>query len=44
VHFLRNKRRTLAGTHGTIERTFRPSAVAAQYREVYERAVRETTA
>jgi glycosyltransferase involved in cell wall biosynthesis len=44
VHFLRNKRRTLAGTRGTLERTFRPSAVAAQYREVYERAVGETTA
>jgi glycosyltransferase involved in cell wall biosynthesis len=43
VHFLRNKRRTLAGTRETIERTFRPPAVAAQYREVYERAVREAS-
>lgn len=38
VHFLRNKRRTLAGTRQSIERSFRPAAVAAQYREVYDRA------
>ena len=37
-HFLRNKRRTLAGTRQSIERSFRPAAVAAQYRDVYDRA------
>ena len=35
VHFLRNKRRTLPSTRDQIERRFRPSAVAAQYREIY---------
>lgn len=35
-HFLEHKRRTLAGTRETIEREFRPAAVAAHYREIYE--------
>jgi glycosyltransferase involved in cell wall biosynthesis len=34
-HFLRNKRRTLAGTREGIEREFRPAAVAEQYRTIY---------
>ena len=44
VHFLQHKRRTLSGTRDTIERTFRPAAVAAQYRDVYERVQRESGA
>ena len=44
VHFLRHKRRALTGTRETIERSFRPAALAAQYREVYERTVREAGA
>lgn len=36
THFLRNKRRTLRGTGETLEREFRPEAVAAKYREIYE--------
>jgi glycosyltransferase involved in cell wall biosynthesis len=40
VDFLGRKRRTLAGTREAIERTFRAPAVAAQYREIYERVVR----
>lgn len=35
VHFLRNKRRTLPGTRESIERSFRPAAAAAQYRDIY---------
>ena len=34
--FLRNKRRTLEPTRLAIERMFRPAAVAAQYREIYD--------
>jgi glycosyltransferase involved in cell wall biosynthesis len=34
--FLDRKRRTLASTRDTIERRFRPAAVAARYRAVYE--------
>jgi glycosyltransferase involved in cell wall biosynthesis len=34
--FLRNKRRTLDPTRITIEEQFRPAAVAAQYRAVYD--------
>jgi glycosyltransferase involved in cell wall biosynthesis len=41
-HFLRNKRRTLSGTRDTIERTFRPAAVAAQYSEIYRRVLYES--
>lgn len=33
--FLQHKRRTLDATRETIEREFRPAAVAAQYRQVY---------
>jgi glycosyltransferase involved in cell wall biosynthesis len=36
THFLQNKRRTFAGTRETIEREFRPSAVANQYWSIYE--------
>jgi glycosyltransferase involved in cell wall biosynthesis len=36
THVLRNKRRTLKGTRETVEREFRPEAVAAKYRAVYE--------
>jgi glycosyltransferase involved in cell wall biosynthesis len=35
-HFLRNKRRTLPETRATIEREFRPAAVAEKYRAIYE--------
>jgi glycosyltransferase involved in cell wall biosynthesis len=38
--FLRHKRRTLSGTRESVERSFRPGAVAAQYRAVYERVLR----
>jgi glycosyltransferase involved in cell wall biosynthesis len=41
VHFLRNKRRTLPSTRESIERSFRPSAASAQYREIYVTASRE---
>ena len=34
--FLRNKRRTLEPTRLTIEHSFRPAAVAAQYRAIYD--------
>ena len=37
THFLQHKRRTLSGARETIEREFRPAAVAAHYREIYER-------
>jgi glycosyltransferase involved in cell wall biosynthesis len=36
THFLRHKRRTMKGTRETVEREFRPDAVAAKYRAVYE--------
>ena len=39
VHFLRNKRRTLAATRETIERQFRPAAAAEHYRRIYQSAV-----
>ena len=35
THFLEHKRRTLGTTRKAIDREFRPSAVAAQYREIY---------
>ena len=35
VHFLRHKRRTLAGTRDTIERGFRAAAAAAEFRQIY---------
>jgi glycosyltransferase involved in cell wall biosynthesis len=38
THFLNEKRRAFASTRDAIERLFRPAAVAAQYREIYERA------
>jgi glycosyltransferase involved in cell wall biosynthesis len=40
THFLQNKRRTLAGTRQTIDREFRPAAVAAQYWQIYQEEVR----
>ena len=36
THFLQHKRRTLGTTRNAIEREFRPAAVAAQYRAIYE--------
>lgn len=36
THFLQHKRRTMATTQAAIERDFRPSAVAAQYRAIYD--------
>jgi glycosyltransferase involved in cell wall biosynthesis len=36
THFLRNKRRTMTGTRGTLAREFGPEAVAAKYRAIYE--------
>ena len=36
THFLGHKRRTLGTTQAAIERDFRPEAVAAQYRAIYE--------
>ena len=39
VDFLDDKRRALPGTRATIERVFRPEAVAAQYRRIYEDAM-----
>ncbi len=38
VRFLQHPRRTLPATRDAIERLFRPAAVAAQYRDIYERA------
>lgn len=35
IHFLRHKRRTLPGTKKAIERGFRATAAAAQFREIY---------
>ncbi len=37
VQFLDEKRRTLTSTRDAVERMFRPAAVAAQYREIYQR-------
>lgn len=37
VHFLRNKRRTLAATQEIIERAFRPEAAAREFRDIYLR-------
>ena len=36
AQFLGNKRRTLGGTRETIEREFRPEAVAERYRAIYD--------
>jgi glycosyltransferase involved in cell wall biosynthesis len=36
AEFLAQKRRTLPATTGIIEKNFRPSAVAAQFREIYQ--------
>ena len=35
IEFLQDKRRTMSGTRETIERDFRPAAVAAQYWDIY---------
>ena len=37
IHFLRNKRRTLAASRDSIERGFRPAAASAHYRDIYSR-------
>ena len=39
IYFLHHKRRTLPATRETVDRLFRPDAVAAQYREIYTRAI-----
>jgi hypothetical protein len=44
THFLQNKRRTLPGTRETIEREFRPAAVAAEYWTIYSDARADTAA
>ncbi|CAN5491301.1 hypothetical protein BH23ACI1_BH23ACI1_14120 [soil metagenome] len=36
THFLRNKRRTMRGSGETLDREFRPEAVAARYHAIYE--------
>jgi glycosyltransferase involved in cell wall biosynthesis len=41
VELLNNKRRTMTSTALTIDRTFRPAAVAAQYRSVYRQALEQ---
>jgi glycosyltransferase involved in cell wall biosynthesis len=43
-HFLDHKRRTLPGTREAIERDFRPAAVQARYREIYEAALKAAAA
>jgi glycosyltransferase involved in cell wall biosynthesis len=40
VGFLQRKRRTADSTRERLDRLFRPAAVAAQYRELYEDAMR----
>lgn len=42
THFLKHKRRTLGTTQATIDREFRPAAVAAQYRSIYEEVLEDT--
>lgn len=44
VDFLRDSRRTLPPTRESIERDFRPAAVAAQYWDVYESLLRRPEA
>jgi glycosyltransferase involved in cell wall biosynthesis len=44
TQFLQNKRRTLSGTRETIEREFRPAAVAAEYWTIYSEARADTAA
>ena len=39
THFLEHKRRTLDTTRASIERDFRPAAVAAQYRAIYDEVI-----
>ena len=41
THFLRHKRRTMGTTRTAIERDFRPAAVAAQYRAIYDEVLAE---
>jgi glycosyltransferase involved in cell wall biosynthesis len=44
THFLRHKRRTLAGTRETIVREFGPAAVAERYWEIYDEVTRGSAA
>jgi glycosyltransferase involved in cell wall biosynthesis len=37
IYFLRHKRRALPATRAAVDKSFRPEAVAAQYRDVYAR-------
>jgi glycosyltransferase involved in cell wall biosynthesis len=39
THFLQHKRRTMGTTQAAIERDFRPAAVAAQYRAIYDEVI-----
>ena len=39
THFLQHKRRTMTTTQAAIERDFRPTAVAAQYRAIYDEVI-----
>ena len=39
THFLQHKRRTMGTTRSAIERDFRPAAVAAQYRAIYDEVI-----
>jgi hypothetical protein len=41
THFLQHKRRTMGTTRAAIERDFRPAAVAAQYRAIYDEVIAE---
>jgi glycosyltransferase involved in cell wall biosynthesis len=41
TEFLDDKRRALSSTRDVLERTFRPAAVAAEYRAIYQRALSE---
>ena len=44
THFLQHKRRTMSTTQAAIERDFRPAAVAAQYRAIYDEVVAQPDA
>ena len=42
-HFLQHKRRTLGRTQEALDREFRPDAVAAQYRDIYDELTTEVS-
>jgi glycosyltransferase involved in cell wall biosynthesis len=39
IYFLKHKRRALPAARDAVEKSFRPEAVAAQYREIYARVI-----